>query len=154
MLKTKMIIIVLLTTTAICIIDLLAPLWYDAWVLYLIPLLFMFQSAKRPYIYSVIVTLLIALALFYPHSDNTPLMHAAVNRITGIFGGWGVSVLLMQLKRLQDSQMQISNELEKRVEDRTAQLSQANISLNQEIDERSRVEKALRSSELKYKSIF
>ncbi len=154
MLKKKKIIIVLLTTAAICIVDLLAPLWYDAWVLYLIPLAFTFQSVERPYVYSAIVTLLIAVALFYPHSDNTPLMQAAVNRITGIFGGWGVSVLLMQLKRLQDSQMQISNDLEKRVEDRTAQLSQTNISLKQEIDERSRVEKALRSSELRYKSIF
>jgi diguanylate cyclase (GGDEF)-like protein/PAS domain S-box-containing protein len=152
--KEKNIIIVLLTTTVICIIDLLAPLWYDVWVLYLIPLHFMFQSAKRPYIYSVIVTLLIAVALFFPHSDRTLLMHAAVNRITGIFGGWGVSVLLMQRKRLQQSQIQISNELENRVGDRTSQLSQVNISLQQEIDERSRIEKALRSSELKYKSIF
>jgi len=154
MLKKKKITIVLLTTAAICIVDLLAPSWYDAWVLYLIPLAFTFQSVERPYVYSAIVTLLIAVALFYPHSDSTPLMHAAVNRITGIFGGWGVSVLLMQLKRLQDSQMQISIDLEKRVEDRTAQLSQANISLKQEIDERIRVEKALRSSELRYKSIF
>jgi diguanylate cyclase (GGDEF)-like protein/PAS domain S-box-containing protein len=152
--KEKNIIIVLLTTTVICIIDLLAPLWYDVWVLYLIPLHFMFQSAKRPYIYSAIVTLLIAVALFFPHSDRTLLMHAAVNRITGIFGGWGVSVLLMQRKRLQQSQIQISNELESRVGDRTSQLSQVNISLQQEIDERSRIEKALRSSELKYKSIF
>ena len=152
--KEKKIIIVLLTTTVICLIDFLAPLWYDVWVLYLIPLFFMFQSAKRPYIYSAIVTLLITVALFFPHSDKTLLMHAAVNRITGIFGGWGVSVLLMQLKRLQHSQLQISNELEKRVGDRTAQLSQVNISLKQEINERIQIEKALRSSELKYKSIF
>ena len=153
-LKEKKIILILLTTTVICFIDFLAPLWYDVWVLYLIPLFFMFQSARRPYIYSAIVTLLIILGMFFPHSDSTSFIHAAANRLTGIFGGWGVSVLLMQLKRLQHSQVQISNELEKRVGDRTARLSQVNIILKQEIDERVRIEKALRSSELKYKSIF
>jgi diguanylate cyclase (GGDEF)-like protein/PAS domain S-box-containing protein len=152
--KEKKIIIILIMTVVILIIDFLAPLWYDVWVLYLIPLFFMFQNARRPYIYSQIVTLLIIVGMFFPHSDSTTFMHAAVNRLTGTFGGWGVSVLLMQLKRLQYSQMQISNELEKRVADRTAQLSQVNISLKQEIDERVRIEKALRSSELKYKSIF
>jgi len=65
-----------------------------------------------------------------------------------------VSFLLMQRKRLQLSQIQISSELEKRVEDRTAQLSQVNMALKQEIDERIRIENALRLSELKYKSIF
>jgi diguanylate cyclase (GGDEF)-like protein/PAS domain S-box-containing protein len=152
--KEKKIAIALLMTTAICIIDLLSPLWYDVWVLYLIPLFYVFQNARRPYIYSAIVTLLIVIGMLFPHSDNITFMHAAANRVTGIFGGWGVSVLLMQLKRLQFSQNQASDELEKSVADRTAQLSQVNISLKQEIDERIRIEKALRSSELKYKSIF
>jgi two-component system cell cycle sensor histidine kinase/response regulator CckA len=145
--KEKKIIVVVLTTTVICIIDLVTPLWYDVWVLYLIPLLFMFQSAKRPYRYSAIVTLLIVAGLFFPHSDNTSLMHAAANRITGIFGGWGVSVLLMQLKRLQLFQKQASDELEKRVEDRTVQLSQANSSLQKENGQRIRAEESLRVSE-------
>lgn len=64
--KEKKIILILLTTTVICFIDFLAPLWYDVWVLYLIPLFFMFQSARRPYIYSAIVTLLIILGMFFP----------------------------------------------------------------------------------------
>jgi diguanylate cyclase (GGDEF)-like protein/PAS domain S-box-containing protein len=152
--KDKKIVIVVLSTLVICIIDVLTPLWYDVWVLYLIPLHFMFQSAKRPYIYSAIVTLLIAAALFFPRSDETLLTHAAVNRITGILGGWGVSFLLMQRKRLQGSLIQINSELEKRVGDRTAQFSQVNVALKQEIDERIRIENALRLSELKYKSIF
>jgi len=103
-------------TTAIFMVDLLAPLWYDVWVLYLIPLFFMYQSAKRPYVYSAIVTLLIAVGLFLSPSDIPPFMHAAANRITGIFGGWGVSVLLMRLKRLHVSLLQAHNELEKHVE--------------------------------------
>ncbi len=141
-------------TIVICTIDLLTPLWYDVWVLYLLPLFFVFQSAKRPYVYSVIVTLLIAAGMFIPYSDSIPLLHAAANRITGIFGVWGVSILLMQLKRLQTSQLQMNNELEKHVGERTTQLAQANTSLKREIDERLQAEEALRKSEMKYKAIF
>lgn len=125
-------------TTAIFMVDLFAPLWYDVWVLYLIPLFFMYQSAKRPYVYSAIVTLLIAAGLLVSPSDSTSLMHASANRVTGISGGWAVSFLLMQLKRLQVSLLKARTELEKRVEDRTAELSQANRSLQEDIAERKK----------------
>ncbi len=39
-----------LMTTAIFTVDVLTPSWYDVWVLYLIPLFFMYRSAKRPYL--------------------------------------------------------------------------------------------------------
>jgi PAS domain S-box-containing protein len=141
------IIVAVIMTIIISITDLLAPLWYDVWVLFLIPLFFMFHSAKRPYIYSVIVTLLIVVGMFYPHPDSTSLMHAALNRITGIFGGWGVSVLLMRLKRLQVAQKKASDELEKRVEDRGVELSQANSSLEKKNEQRILAEESLRVSE-------
>ena len=145
--KEKNIIIGVLMTTAIFMIDLYSPLWYDAWVLYLIPLFFMYQSARQPYVFSVIVTLLTAAGLFIPHSDGTPLMHSAANRITGIFGGWGVSLLLMRLKNLHVSLLQSHNELEKRVKERTDELSHANRSLHEDITERKKIEEALRYSE-------
>jgi PAS domain S-box-containing protein len=144
----------MLMTVVICAVDLLTPLWYEVWVLYLIPLCFMFQGAKRPYIYSAILTFLIVVGLFIPPSGSTPLMHAAANRITGILGGWGVSILLMQLKRLQISQLHMNSELEVRVTERTAQLAEANSSLKKEIDERLQAEESLRASEVKYKAIF
>ena len=87
--QEKSITIAMLMTSAIFIGDLLAPLWYDIWVLYLIPLVLMFRSARRPYLYSAVVTLLIIAGLFFFHSDSTSFMHASANRITGIFGGVG-----------------------------------------------------------------
>jgi len=103
--KENKIIVAVLMTMVICTVDLLTPLWYDVWVLYLLPLFFVFRSAKRPYVYSAIVTLLIAVGLFIPHADSIPMLHAAANRITGICGGWAVSILLMGLKRLQSAQL-------------------------------------------------
>jgi diguanylate cyclase (GGDEF)-like protein/PAS domain S-box-containing protein len=116
LLKEKDVTIALLTTIAIFMVDLLAPSWYDAWVLYLVPLFFMYRSARLSYAYSVVVTLLIVTGLFL-HPDSTSSMHSAINRITGIFGGWGVSVLLMRLKHLHVSLRQSHNELEKRFTD-------------------------------------
>jgi len=48
----------------------------------------------------------------------------------------------------------INRELEKRVEERTAQLVTANEDLRQEIAERKRVEEALRESERRYRTLF
>ncbi len=114
--KRKDVAIALFISAVIFMFDLLTPLWYNAWVLYLVPLFFMFRSMKRPYTYSLVVTLLIVTAL-YLHPDSTILMQSALNRITGIFGGWGVSVLLMKLKQLHVSMLQSHNELEKRLTD-------------------------------------
>jgi diguanylate cyclase (GGDEF)-like protein/PAS domain S-box-containing protein len=108
--KEKDVTIAVLMTTAIFMADLLTPLWYDVWVFYLVPLFFMYRSARRPYLFSAVVTLLIVTGLFLSHSDSTPLMHSAVNRITGILGGWGVSLLLMRLKHLHVSLLQSHEE--------------------------------------------
>jgi len=147
--KEKNIIIGVLIATAIFMADLNSPLWYDVWVLYLIPLFFIFQSAKRPYVYSAIVTLLTLAGLFLHHADNTPLMHSAVNRITGIFGGWGVSVLLMRLKHLHVSLLQSHHELEELVEQRTGEL----VSLEEAMADREEAEVKLRKSEEAYRWI-
>ncbi|MGO9613848.1 MAG: PAS domain S-box protein, partial [Dissulfurispiraceae bacterium] len=152
--KEKNIPIALLMTSAIFIGDFLMPFWYDIWVLYLVPLVLMFRSAKRPYLFSVIVTLLIVAGLFLSHPDTGSFMHGAANRITAIFGGWGVSVLLMQRKRMHFSLLQAHNELERRIGERTAELSQSNGMLQKDIAERKKIEEALRDSEERYRLLF
>lgn len=138
--KDKNLIAAALITIAIFMGDLLLPLWYDIWVLYLIPLFFMFRSARRPYAFSVIITLLIAGRLFLNLSDNTPFMHAVANRVTGIMGGWGVSVLLMQFRHLNISLLQARINLEKTVADRTSELSHLNSALKKEIEEHKKAD--------------
>ena len=147
--KERSVIIAVLMTIVIFMVDLLSPLWYQTWVLYLVPLFFMYQSAKRPYVLSVIITLLVAARLFLSPSDSELLIQSAANRMTGIFGGWGVSVLLMQFKRLHSSLLLARNDLEKRVVDRTAELSQANLSLQKEIEERVKAAGVLLKNELR-----
>jgi hypothetical protein len=71
-----------------------------------------FQFAKRPYTYVAIVTLLIAARLLLPHADSTPLMHSAVNRIVGIFGGWGVSFFLMRRRQAEEEKRKLIVELQ------------------------------------------
>jgi PAS domain S-box-containing protein/putative nucleotidyltransferase with HDIG domain len=145
--KDKTIFIAVLMTIVIFIADIFSPLWYQTWVLYLIPLFFIYQSAKRPAVLSAIITVLVVARLFIFPSDSTPLLHAAANRITGIFGGWGVSFLLMRFKRLNISLLQARNDLEKRVQDRTAELYQTNVFLQKEIEERAKAGEVLIKSE-------
>jgi len=141
-------------SAVIFVSDILTPLWYDVWILYLIPPFFMYQFAKQPYACSAVVILFVVAGSFLSPSNNTPLTHSLINRLTGILGGWGVSFLLMQIRHLQVSLLQNQNELKKRVEDKTAELSQANSALQQDIAERKRIEEELRDSEERYRLFF
>jgi diguanylate cyclase (GGDEF)-like protein/PAS domain S-box-containing protein len=152
--KKNMLIVIVFMTTAIFLVDMLTPQWYDAWALYLLPLFFMYQTSQRPYLYSMLVALLVAAGLLLPHSDSLHLMRDAVNRVTAIFGGWGVSVLLMQIKRLQVAQSQANDELEKRIEDRTAELTRVNGSLQKKNEKLIQTEKALRDSEGRFRALI
>jgi PAS domain S-box-containing protein len=56
-------------------------------------------------------------------------------------------------KRTEAALQKARNELEQRVEERTAELTAANINMRQEIAERKRVEEALRESELRFRRV-
>jgi diguanylate cyclase (GGDEF)-like protein/PAS domain S-box-containing protein len=152
--KEKDVIIALVTTIAIFMVDLLVPLWNNVWVLYLVPMFFAFRTAMRPYVYSVTISALITAGMFLPHSNKTLLVHSPVNRFTGILGVWGVSVLLMRLRHLHSSLLLAHSELEKRIEEKTYALFQANRSLEEDIAYRKKIEEALQESEERYRLLF
>jgi len=60
---------------------------------------------------------------------------------------------ITERKRAEQVLREAYDELERRVEERTAELSQANAALRQEIAERRRVEEALRESEERYRRL-
>jgi PAS domain S-box-containing protein len=60
----------------------------------------------------------------------------------------------LHFRRLQLQLQQSNNELERRVEARTAELLAANVTLTEEITERHRIEESLRKSEETYRTLF
>jgi PAS domain S-box-containing protein len=71
--------------------------------------------------------------------------------VTGLVS---ISRDISQLKRAEDLLEKAKEELEQRVAERTAMLSQSNDILKREIEERNRAEAALRESEEKYRLLF
>ncbi len=63
-------------------------------------------------------------------------------------------ILLRDLKQSETSLLQAQSGLEKRVEERTRQLAQANMDLRTEIVDRLKAEDALRESEARFRTIF
>jgi PAS domain S-box-containing protein len=65
----------------------------------------------------------------------------------------GIGIDITELKQAEQALRQAKEELETRVEERTAQLSRANAALHLELQERQRIEASLRESEAKYRAL-
>ncbi|MBD2386077.1 PAS domain S-box protein [Cylindrospermum sp. FACHB-282] len=79
---------------------------------------------------------------------------ATVNDSQGKQIGWRWLLCnISERKQAEESLRQATDELEKRVAERTAELSQANVLLQQEITERQRAEEALQQSEKLYRQL-
>jgi PAS domain S-box-containing protein len=69
-------------------------------------------------------------------------------------GSLGILADITGLKQAEEALQKAHSELERRVEERTAQLLRANEQLKHEIEERKQAEKALRESEERFRTIF
>lgn len=126
-------------------VDVLTPLWYADWIFYIIPLLLIsWLPFPRKYWISIALALplLIAIGFFFsPHTPiPSPTTRAAINRISGIFALWLMTVLLVLRRRAVDRLRQAHQELENKVRERTAELTVANQQLEKEVRERMAAE--------------
>jgi PAS domain S-box-containing protein len=70
------------------------------------------------------------------------------------YGILGVNIDITERKRAEEALQKAHHELEEKVQERTAELSQANQQLTREIEERRRAEEALRQSERRFRNYF
>lgn len=131
-------------TIGIFMIDLLTPVGYADYLLYLIPLLVVAPVLRSLYIlyFPTVSTLLIGLGFFLSPSGGD-LKMAVINRIMGILVLWAASFII--IKR---------NQAQKSLDHSFKDLEAANRKLHKEIAERELTEKALRESSEKYRIII
>lgn len=141
-------------TAAIFLLDLLFPLGFALWMLYLFPLWFTLRPQWRRLclVYASLCTLLI-LAGFYWSPPGQVTM-AVVNRAVGVASLWGVVLLGLRRQEAEDTLLTAKNALERRVQEGTADLSHTNQDLQGQILERQQAEEALRESREQFASAF
>ncbi len=76
------------------------------------------------------------------------------NEKGSIIGTIGLSRDITDKKRFEEDLKQHRNHLKEMVQERTFELKKVNIKLEEEIEERKKIEKALRENEKKYRAIF
>lgn len=130
--------------------DLFVPLGIAIGVLYAGIVVLATRSAnpRLPFLIAFWSTpLIIAGAIFSPHTSEIPLWVGVSNRIFGLVVLWVAAFLLQQRQRAESQLRQAKTELEVRVETRTKELADVNHTLLQEISGHVETEGFLRASE-------
>jgi PAS domain S-box-containing protein len=118
-----------------------------AWVLIAAALFFM--AIRR------CITLFQAEFLGVPYTTSMPAeLVALVISILMLVGVIWIAPLFLTLKRSEEALRTARDELERRVQERTASLAKTNQRLKREIAERKKAEKALQESEKRYRDLY
>lgn len=142
-------------TAGIFVLDLQTPLGIADGILYILPLLLAarMQQRHRPILLAAVFTGLILLgALLSPPGATVETW--ATNRAMSIVGVWATAAFLVQRRRAEEALCLSQEALERRVEERTADLQKAINSLEKEITERKQTEEALRESKERFRLIM
>ncbi|ADE16556.1 PAS sensor protein [Nitrosococcus halophilus Nc 4] len=143
-----------LLAAIILLIDLLIPLGVAGGVPYIAVILLASRLPKRDYLwgFAILCTALTLLGAFLSPPGGE-LWQVATNRFLALTAIWISAVLLLQRQRDEVALVHAHDELEGRVQKRTAELTTANHQLQQEIAERQQIEQALQESEARYRSL-
>jgi PAS domain S-box-containing protein len=92
---------VLILTVGIFILDMLTPLGWAVWLLYLIPLTLMLQSSfvRDPYYFSAVATILTAVGWWVSPPGGQDSMEALTNRLMGVGVMWVFTWMMVRQKR-------------------------------------------------------
>jgi len=132
-----------LSVVLIFLYDLSTPLGRAEWLLYLIPLIVASYvlSVTRLMLLTLVCSALV-LAGFFASDHNLPYSRVALfNRILVIGVFWVVARVMSSRKEALAELAKTRDELEVRVEERTAELSEANRELNEEAEKRKALER-------------
>jgi PAS domain S-box-containing protein len=141
-------------TAAIFLFDLLFPLGFAIWMLYLFPIWFTLRPhwQRLTIIHASLCTLLILAGLYL--SSPGPSTMAVVNRSVGVVMLWGVALLGLRRQQAGGALLTAHSALERRVREATADLIQTNEELQGQIRKRLGAEEALRESREQFTSAF
>jgi len=141
-------------TSAIFLLDLLFPLGFAIWMLYLFPLWFTLRL-HRPRLWIVQASLCTGLILagFYWSPPGQVTMDV-VNRAVGVAVLWGVALLGFRRQQAEAALLAARNDLERRVQKATADVTHTNQELQGQVRERRQAEEALRESREQFASAF
>ncbi len=141
-------------TIAIFLLDLFLPLGFDLWILYLLPIWFTLRLhwPRLSIFHTSLCTLLILVGFYW--SPPGPVTVTVVNRSIGVATLWGITMIGLRRQQVEDALLTAHNELERRVRQGIAYITQTNQELQGQVRERLQAEEALRESREQFTSAF
>jgi signal transduction histidine kinase len=145
---------VIVLTIAIFITDLITPLGLTTWVLYIGAVLFSFNTKIKKFPQVIVGFIMLFMILGYqlsPRGGESQI--ALLNYIIGVIIIWLTFRISYKRNKAEESHQRMLDELEIRVNERTAELVRINQKLNNEIMEHKKAEIQLSEYALELKTV-